>query len=189
MYEIWKDVIWYEWLYQASNLWNIKSLIWWRRNTWKELILKSGNNWCWYLVVVLTKDWIRSTQNLHRIIWKTFIKNIENKPCINHKDWDKTNNIVDNLERCTYSENELHSYKILWKKSILQTNHPDKWKFGKYNRSSKKVNQYTKDWIFIKQWDSLSDATRQLSIHFSIISKCCKWVYKTAWWYKWEYTI
>lgn len=56
---------------------------------------------------------------VHRIIAQIFIPNPDNKPCINHKDGNKENNSITNLEWCTYSENHLHAYKNLKRKTNL----------------------------------------------------------------------
>ena len=53
----------------------------------------------------------RKNRNVHRVIAETFIPNPNNLPCVNHKDGNKLNNSVDNLEWCTHSENTLHSYR------------------------------------------------------------------------------
>lgn len=49
---------------------------------------------------------------VHRIIAETFIPNPENKPSVNHKDGNKANNELDNLEWATYSEQQIHAIKI-----------------------------------------------------------------------------
>jgi len=61
------------------------------------------------------KKEIRKSARLHRIIAETLIPNPEKKPCVNHKDGNKLNNSIENLEWCTYSENEKHSYSALGK--------------------------------------------------------------------------
>lgn len=53
----------------------------------------------------------RKNRNFHRVIAETFIPNLNNLPCVNHKDGNKQNNRVDNLEWCTHSENTLHSFR------------------------------------------------------------------------------
>lgn len=53
----------------------------------------------------------RKNRNIHRVIAETFIPNPNNLPCVNHKDGNKLNNSVDNLEWCTHSENVLHAYE------------------------------------------------------------------------------
>ena len=53
----------------------------------------------------------RKNRNIHRVIAETFIPNPNNLPCVNHKDGNKQNNRVDNLEWCTHSENTLHSFR------------------------------------------------------------------------------
>lgn len=49
---------------------------------------------------------------LHKVIAETFIENTENKPIINHKDGNKLNNSLENLEWCTYKENSQHALKM-----------------------------------------------------------------------------
>ena len=95
MQEIWKSVNGYEGIYEVSNLGNIRSL---KFNKIKNI--RPGLNTSRYFVVVLCKNNTQITKKLHRLIAKSFIDNPENKPCINHKDGNKVNNIVSNLVIC-----------------------------------------------------------------------------------------
>ena len=185
--EIWKDILWYEWLYKISNLWNIKSLWKWKTHNSKETILKSNLNTWKYLKISLYKNWIWRTITIHRLVAQAFIPNINNKPFINHKDWNKQNNCVNNLEWCTNSENQKHSINVLWNKTMFSVNHYNKWKFWKHNHRSKKINQYDLDWSFIKTWDSMMDIERELKIKNSNICACCKWRKKTYLSFIWKY--
>lgn len=124
MKEIWKDIEGYENRYQVSNYGNVKSL-----KTNKNLYCSKTKKG--YLRVDLRKDKKRAMSYVHRLVAEAFIPNSENKPCINHKDCDVTNNKVDNLEWCTYKEN--NEYKdIKLRKDIsyvicyLKRNHSNK---------------------------------------------------------------
>ena len=63
-----------------------------------------------YKNFVLTKNGNSTRFYAHRLIAEAFIPNPENKPCINHKNGIKTDNRIENLEWCTYSENIQHAY-------------------------------------------------------------------------------
>lgn len=62
-----------------------------------------------YRMVVLTVNNKKIYKNVHRLVAENFLPNPENKPEINHKDGDKLNNKVSNLEWCTSSENQEHA--------------------------------------------------------------------------------
>ncbi|MBQ9488273.1 MAG: NUMOD4 motif-containing HNH endonuclease [Selenomonadaceae bacterium] len=105
--EIWRDVKDFEGIYQVSNLGRVKSFY------GKEpRILKPGEHWNGYLGVVLFKNDHRKTYSVHRLIAEAFIPNPENKSMVNHKDGNKQNNCLENLEWATRSENVLHAHKI-----------------------------------------------------------------------------
>ena len=105
--EIWKDIEGYEGLYQVSSLGRVKSLS--RRDRLnrviQEKILKPQLHRTGYLQVILCKEGKRRSYLVHRLVAETFIDNPEDKSQVNHKDEDKTNNKVENLEWMTAREN------------------------------------------------------------------------------------
>ncbi len=182
--EIFKDIPWYEWLYQISSLWRVKSLNY--QKTKQEKILKTL--FCnWYGRVRLPISINKKISLVHRLVAQAFIPNPENKPQVNHINWIKSDNRVDNLEWVTISENAIHNHKILWYKTYYSYNHPTKWKKLLNPCFTKKVNQYDLEWNFIKTWNSIINIKRELNINNSDIWECCKWRRKTAWWFIWKY--
>lgn len=115
--EIWKDVVGYEGYYKISNLGNVLSLL--DRGRWKgNSVLKSGNCHGYRCVNLCRKGSKQKFARIHRLLANAFIPNPLNKPQINHKDGNRTNNNLENLEWCTSAENLSHSYKFLGRNSF-----------------------------------------------------------------------
>ena len=162
MDEIWHDIEGYEGLYQISNKGRVKSLKW-----GKERILKPGITGSGYLKVLLCKNGMIKHIKIHRLVANAFITNPENKPQVNHKDENKFNNSVNNLEWSTAKENN---------------------NFGTRNeRASRKILQYSKSGEFIREWQSAAEVERVLGIDNSNITKCCKGKRKYAGSFIWRY--
>lgn len=98
------DVVGFEGLYMVSNLGSVRSLH--NRNT-KDLILKYGVSGSGYAIVTLCKGENRYTRTIHRLVAEAFLG--ESKLVVNHKDGNKLNNRLDNLEYVTRSQNILHA--------------------------------------------------------------------------------
>lgn len=111
--EIWKPVKNYENLYEVSNLGRVKSLTRFvdsNRYEIKEIIKKPYyNKSIGYYSISLWKNGIQHTWTVHRLVAEAFIENPDKLPCINHKNGRKLDNRVNNLEWCTYKENNNHA--------------------------------------------------------------------------------
>ena len=160
--EIWKDIPNYENSYQVSNLGRVKSLGN-KSNHKKEIILKQSNVMN-YQCVSLRKNNKAKMFKIHRLVAQTFIPNPSNLPQVNHKDGNKLNNKLNNLEWCTASENIKHAFKTGLKKSLR----------GKDNLRSKKVLMCDKNGEIIKEFSSLREAERILNIPHSNITNSIK---------------
>ena len=103
--EKWRDIPGYEGFYQVSDLGNIRSI---RFNKIRNMKSWDSHG---YRAVELCMNNNRYTVGIHRLVALTFIPNPENKPEVNHKDRNKSNNNVENLEWVTQSENVAHAYR------------------------------------------------------------------------------
>ena len=119
MTEIWHPCAGYETHYEVSNYGNVRSI---ERLVPHPLggkkiqygrVLKVGKASNGYLIVNFCVDKVKSNHSVHRLVARAFIPNEDNKPQVNHKDGNKHNNHVDNLEWVTRSENGLHYFKYI----------------------------------------------------------------------------
>jgi oligoribonuclease NrnB/cAMP/cGMP phosphodiesterase (DHH superfamily) len=161
--QIWKSVVNYEGLYEVSNHGNVRSL----HKEIKELSIANSKRG--YRVVSLYKDGSATMKNVHQLVAQAFIPNPESKPCINHKDFNRLNNHVENLEWCTYAENNEHSIKE--------------------GQRGKKVFQMDSEYNVISEFDSIIEAEKQTGIQSQNIGKVCKGERETAGGFKWEYNL
>lgn len=117
MQEIWKDIKNFENYYQISNYGNVKSK---DRNIvekgtkniqkWKGQMLKPFDNGSGYLTVHIRKNGKRYVKYVHRLVAEAFIGDITNCD-INHKDFNRKNNELSNLEITTRKDNINYSKK------------------------------------------------------------------------------
>lgn len=185
MIEIWKDILGYEGLYQASNLGRIKSVDRTKIGKsgceviWKGRILhqysNNGNNT--YLKVRLSKDGVIKNHYVHRLVWEAFNGKIPELMQVNHIDENCHNNLLSNLNLMTSKENNnwgTHTERLVEKQLNNAVN-------------SKIVFQFDLNGNFIREWPSGKEIQRQLNIPQANISACCLGKMKQSHSYIWKY--
>lgn len=180
--EIWKVIdhpsIGYYPNYMVSNMGRVKSLNY--RRTGGEKLLKQSKIKFGYLLVGLRKKnekqkWIL----VHRLVALMFIKNPDNLPCINHKDENKTNNRLENLEFCSIAYNNVYGNGGKIRKEHI----------AKLNaKKRKQVYQYTTDGKLVDVYSSQSEAGRKTGNNQSNIGACCRGEITNLKGFIWSYT-
>lgn len=159
--EVFKDVIGYEGLYKISNLGNVISLNNYRRKFNRLLCPFESVG---YKYVSLHNRGNTTRIAIHRLIAIHFIINPENKPMVNHKDGNKQNNNIENLEWCTCKENIQHAYDTGLKK--IGVNHI---KRTKEVHSKKVINTETKE-VFISGLEAAKTTIYSYSYVLSMLN-------------------
>lgn len=173
MTEIWKNIEGFEGIYQISNLGRVRSTHARRKLNDGYFILKplpqDG-----YLAYTLYDNKHKKRRFLaHRLVALAFIPNPNNYPQVNHKDENKSNNCVDNLEWCTsYYNNNYGTAKI---RASIAKGIP--------------IEQYTEDGFYLASYCSTKVAARLLGFSAAGIAHACRGnaAYGLAYGYRWKY--
>lgn len=167
MQEIWKDIPNYEGLYQISNYGRVKTLN--PRYNKVESNIKSVRK-CHdgYYRLDLHKNGVKKTYYIHKLVALAFLPNPNNYTVVNHKDENKENNYVDNLEWCTIGYNNLYSV-------------------NSRKKSRRGIIQYDLFGNLIQKWQTISSASKTLNISRNSIFRCCNGTQNTAGNYIWKY--
>lgn len=141
-------------------------------------ILKLYKDHKGYLHVNLyNKSHVKRRFQVHRLVAKYFIPNPNNLPQVNHKDENKSNNCITNLEWCSNNYNINYGNRNYNLSRSLKNN----------IKTSKIVLQYDKDKNLIREWPSINEIRRSLNYCTSSIWRCCQGKQKQAYNYIWKY--
>ena len=168
MNEVWMPVIGFESLYEVSNEGRVRSL---PRKTTRGKILKPSIDKDGYHRVNLVDGKISKFFRVHRIVAQAFIDNPLNLPVVNHKDENKQNNRVDNLEYCTVEYNTNHNGATI-RRGLSQR---------------RAINQFDLDGNFIARWSGAVEVAQSLGYKSGNISSVCQGSRKSAHGYIWRY--
>lgn len=184
--EVWKDIPGYEGLYQVSNVGNVRSIVT-SMGRRKRILSPTRTKWGYYQVVLTNKDGKAHHESIHKLVALAFIPIPKgfghligtHYLQINHKDEDKTNNTVDNLEWVSPSYNS--SYGTIIERRLATHR-------NRQTCSSEAViRQLSLTGELLRVWQSLADIERETGFCKGYICRCCKGRYKQAYGYKWEY--
>ena len=177
VFEEWKDVPRYEGFYQVSNLGNVRSVDRYiecrgAMRFQKGKMLRPHIGKFGYKQVILNNKGMK-LYKVHRLVAEAFIPNPDNLPQVNHKDENKINNNVENLEWCTCL------YNLLYNDLHHRRN-------NKNNRKSISVVRMQGDRVDAI-YPSLNEAARKIGCSSGNISKCCRGIKNSAYGFQWKY--
>lgn len=175
--EIWVDIPGWEGFYQVSNFGRILSLNYNHTGKPRLRIARLGRGG--YLYVNLHKCGVTKTMKVHRLVAIAFIPNPNNLPQINHKDEDKLNNCVWNLEWCDSSYNNKYGNRP---RKVL-----DAYKRNGSSKAKRPVVKIDKDGTVIDEFISISEAARQVGVRRESLRDCVLGRQHTCVGYVWRY--
>lgn len=147
--EIWKDIKGYEGLYKISSNGLVKrcsrhSIDSLGRNVYypEKILINKISKQTGYPCVNLSKDGIVKTHNIHVLIADAFIPNPKKLPCINHKDENRSNSVLSNLERCDYSYNNSYGNAVIKRNTTRRKNMKHKIIY-QYDKKGNLINKYS----------------------------------------------
>lgn len=186
MKEIWKDVVGFEGYYVVSNTGRIKSVAReYLRNGViihvRERIISCGDDGRGYVSTGLSRAGTRKTCKVHRLVAEAFIENPLSLREVNHKDENKSNNNVENLEWCDRKYN-LNYGTFKQRVGIMTKNKIE----ACIKKSYGKVLQFDLDGSFIADYESMFVAAKATGIGKSGIKKACSGKQRTSGGYIWE---
>jgi hypothetical protein len=170
--EVWDYIDGHNGKYQISTLGNIRSLCVaghdsLRAKDYRTLKPQMRNG---YQFIGLRTNGSTRFYKIHRLVASAFIANPQGLPVINHKDENKTNNRVENLEWCDFSYNNAYGSRPL--RQAQKLGHP--------------VLQLSKGGDLIEVWESMGRAGKCLHVSKSSISECCSGKRRSAGEFLWR---
>lgn len=160
--EKWRDVLGFEELYQVSSFGNVRTI----KKGEAEMSQQENRNG--YMTVHLRDKGVERRAMVHRLVAEAFIPNPDGLRDVNHKNGDKSDNRVENLEWVSHSDNMTHSFREL-------------------GQNVRHIVQLDLDNNFIERWNSIVEASEATGICRTDIGECCRGNRKHTKGYKWKY--
>lgn len=179
MREVWKDIALSGGAYQISNYGRVKSVERVTENgrAVRERILKTRFNKRGYEYVNIQVQKRRKAIKIHREVAKAFLDNPNNYIEVNHKDENKRNNSVENLEWCNRAYNA--NYGTASKRAAA----------SRLKKHVLQIDQFALDGTFVKRWTTPNsiEVEHKKAMRATNIIACCRGRYKTSYGYVWKY--
>lgn len=188
-HEEWKDIVGYEHIYQVSNCGRVKRISqryvdkYGHKRCRSERILSQIKSRCGYMLVHLSNDGLAKHLYVHRLVAEAFIENNDNNPQVNHKNGNKSDNHISNLEWNTRSENMIHAYK----NGLNAPSRSQLGKIGALSARGKRILQFDKNMNFIREFNTAKDAANIVGCTPSAITRCANGKYKYVYGYIWKW--
>lgn len=178
--EIWRTINGFEGLYEVSSLGRVRSLDRYVKHPdfkeWRKgKVLKQSTSNRGYKKVTLTKNGQKYYFSVHRLVAQSFVPNPHNFPQVNHKNEEKDDNRVENLEWCTQAYNNSFGTRLKRVSKANSQAHP-----------TRSVFQYNDCGVLIHRWKSLHEMERQTGYSRANISRNYKGGRRRAYGFLWE---